>query len=112
MTISTSIKINEDTSGALKVVVRDTNSDVVVPTSMSWVLRNSLGSIVSSGDPSSLSSETIITFAPSETLVSSGETKSNLVRILDVETRYTSTTFGANAIAKESFKFTLVNNPY
>ena len=112
MSIKTTIRINEGNSAGLKVVIRDTNSDVVVPSSMDWHLRDSIGTVVASGYPSSLSSETVITFTNSQMLVSSGEVKSELKRIIDIEARYTSTVFGANAIDKESFEFTLVNNPY
>lgn len=112
MSIKTNYLLVEGSHAGVKAIVRDTNSDIVVPTSMSWILRDSLGSIVGSGTPSALSSETQIIFTPSETIVNSGEVKGNLVRTLDIDSRFTSTVFGANAIRKETFELTLVNNPY
>ena len=114
MSKKTNIKLVEGKTSGVKVIIRDTNSDVVVPTSMDWVLRDSFGSIVSSGYPSILSSETQISFIPDSghLVVNSGEVKTELVRTLDIECRYTSNVFGANTFGKETFELTLVNNPY
>ena len=112
MSIKTTIKVNEGSTAGVKVTVYDTNSDVVVPSSMNWIMRDSLNTIVNTGTPSALSSETNIVFSPSDTLISSGEFKTNLERTLEIQARYTSSTLGANAVKRESFSFTLVNNPY
>ena len=112
MAIKTTIELIEENTQGVKVTVRDVNSDVVVPTSMDWHLIDSLGSIVGSGSPSALSSETSIVFSASQMIVNSGEVKSSLKRVLNIEARYTSTVFGSNAIKKESFELTMVNNPY
>lgn len=110
--INTSIKLLEGNTQGLKAKLYDVNSNCIVPTSMSWALRNSLNTVIATGSPSALSSETSIVFSHTQMIVSSGETKANIARVVDIEVRYTSSIFGANAVFKDSVKFTLVNNPF
>ena len=99
MSIKTTIRINEGSTAGVKVKLYDANSDVVVPSSMAWWMKDSLGTVVASGAPSALSSETSIVFTNSQTLASSAEFKSELERILEIDGYYISSVFGAGSIA-------------
>lgn len=111
MSILLNEEIAEGSTAGFKATIYDTNSDVVIPASLDWSLYDSLGSNVTSDGLSSLSSESLIVLNSSVTLVVSGETRPKLKRVLSIDATYNSSELGNGVRKKESFEFTLVNNP-
>lgn len=111
MTTRVDEKINEGSTVGFNITVYDTNSSVIVPSSMDYTWYDSAGSAISSGTPESVSSESLIVLGSSLTLVQSFETRPEVVRVLKVKTTYNSAELGSNAIRNSAFEFTLVNNP-
>lgn len=111
MTIRLSDNIQEGSTTGFNVTIYDSSSAAIIPNSLDWYLYDSFGDSISSGSPSALSSQSLIVLGSSLTLTVSGETRSNIKRILDIYATYNDSSLGNNAIERETFEFTLVNNP-
>lgn len=112
MSIKVSTKINRGSDFGVNVTIYDSNSSAIVPSSLDWGWFDSFGTAISSGGlTSGLSSGSLITISSSLTLTVSGETRAELKRELRTKATYNDSELGNGAEERESFVFTLVNNP-
>ena len=111
MTTKLNVRINEGETVGFKVTLFDSNSDVIVPSSMDWYLYDASNTGVSSGAVSALSSENLITIGASLTLINTTQYRSEEPRLLYVAAQYTDSVLGT-CKTTDVFQFTLVNNPY